>query len=1623
MKRFSILPVLLALVCTALSLTGCGGHSKPISVVITASSSTVDGSDSVTLTAAVTNDKNSAGVSWAITSGGGTLSNQTTTSATYTAPAATSSQQNITITATSVAKTTQSGTVTITVPAMPAVTSTSANLTGAVGSSFSVTLQASGGIPPFTWALGSGTTLPSCLMLKSNGTLTTASGTAPTASCAGSYTNLTFKATDSGTPTPLSVTSSPLTITIVAAPAITFTGSVPATGTYGVAFSGSAAATGGAGALTYSISAGALPQDLSLNTSTGAITGTPSKAADVGTFNFTVQASDAYGDSNTQAYSIVISYPTVTVNPATPPTGYVGSVYTTTTLTATGGNGGPYNWTWVAAAGSSLPSGLSLSTGGAITGTPTTVGTYSVVVKATDSASNSGSATLTIIVKIGVSITTSTTLPTGYVGSNYSQQLAATGGSGTGYTWSVSSGSNLPGGLTLSATGMLSGAPTATGTPSFNLTVTDSVGNKASATFTMTISPGVSVTAPTLASAYPGTAYTSAAFTASGGSGTGYTWSWAAASGSTLPSGLSLGNTTGIISGTPVNTGSTSVTSNVVVAATDSVGNMGSVTVSIIIEASVTITTPTTLPAGTVSVAYSQTLAASGGSGTGYSWSTDAAGTTSLASVGLALAPSGAVTGLSPTLGTATFTATVTDSQGHAGSATFTVSINNQLKINQTTLPPGDQGSAYSQTLTASGGSGSGYTFSATNSNLASFGISLGSNGTISGTPTANGTVSFTANVKDSSNNTAMQALTITIYGALSLPTPNPSSLPGGYTNVSYTGSVTGSGGSGNLSMAVTTALSPANGTLATGVSGATVNVTGTPTTATTESFGVTLTDSTTSNTVAQTYTIVITTPVAVGLPAPNPSSLPSATVNQTYSGSINATGGVPPYTWSINGTAVTSGGISVGNGLSASSTGASSMSISGTPTSTGTVTLTNVKVVDAANTNATQTYTITVNSAGQSVTGQISLINFCATTTPNLSIFSVTITNVGGTTFTQTVDTDNSGNYTFTAVPNGTYTITPALTNSGPSVLFYPATQQNVTVSNANVSGENFNVSLGYTVSGTVSYSGAHTGWVYVSLVNTFCSGTGGNGTSIVYPFTSGGSFTIRGVPPGSYTLQAWMDLSTLNEGAPDEADPAGSTSGLTVSTANLTGQTVTLADPTLSAPTTYPNIKAAAPIDQGVVITYGRGSVTDGNGEEMFTSYTVQWSTSTSGFSSSNQATFKAAGTAVNVWILRNGNANMTGSFSNGTAYYFKIWGSNPAGAGPSWTSSTTVTPGPPASGTGLYQVTGTITIPSSVSINSGAPLYAGLYDQNTKTAYAAVITNPSNLTGNNFTVYVPADTSYTLFGILDQNHDGLIDAGDVTNTRYNNSTISISGTTSGENATLPSANSTAIVQTASASGASTGYSLYLDLLEANKLPVAVTLTSGPNFINPVDISYCQYCGSVQFPYGFSTGATPAVGDTFKFTVTYSDGTQDTGSSSVTGAVTGWNGTNSLPSASDAPTNLLPNSTTGPVAGTRTQPTFTWTDSSNSTGPNVYYIFQLFQASGTCPSGGCLIWMIPGSNSNLNGFPSSVQSITWGVDPTGGGSTPLVTSLTSGVAYYWYLTAVDSTGNQVSTSTLYIP
>ncbi|MGA8044592.1 MAG: putative Ig domain-containing protein, partial [Terracidiphilus sp.] len=1380
-------------------LSGCGS-SAPIGVAITPASATVDGADSVKLSASVANDSKSQGVTWTAT--GGALSSQTSTSAVLTAPAATSSAQTATVTATSVSDTTKSQSITITIPATPSIT-TGSLAAATVGSAYSTSLTGSGGISPYTWTLSSGT-LPASITLSSAGVL---SGT-PMAIDAGSY-NLTFKVTDSGTPAALTATKA-LTLAINAAPAISFTTSSLATATYKAAYSASVSATGGAGTLTYNLSTGPLPAGLALSPA-GVISGTPTAA---GTFPIAITASDAFGDSQTQSYTLKVVYPPLAIAPTALPTAYVNSSYTQA-FTATGGSGTGY--TFAVANGSTLPAGLTFSAGGVLSGKPTTSGPASFGIAVTDSASNTFTGTYTLTINPAVSITTATTLPTAYVGSNYSQTLAATGGSGTGYTWAVASGSSLPAGLALSSSGVLSGKPTTAGSASFGITVTDSVSNTQTATFTLTIAPGVTINPITLPGGYQGTAYPGATFTATGGTGTGYSWSWAPASGSTLPAGLSL-STGGAVSGTPTAAG----TFNLVVTVSDSASNTASTAVTLAVQATLTVSN-TTLASATVNIAYTQALAATGGTGTGYTWSTNAAGTSSLAALNLTLASTGVISGTPTTTGTATFTATVTDSASHTGTATLTVAVYNVLTVTTSSLPSTDAGVAYTQTLGAGGGSGTGYTWSVTAgaASLTAENLAVSPTGAITGTPSGAGTATFTVQVKDSLGNTATANLSIQVFAALTLSAPS-TTVPGpGTTGGVYFGSISATGGSGSYSWTITGL--PADGLSATTAGGA-VTIGGTPTTATTVTFTASVTDTATSQAVGpNTYSIVVSNPSPLTLPAPNPSTLPSATVNQTYNGSIQASGGAGPYTWSINGVTVTGAGLALSNGLTASNSGNNTLTVSGTPTTTTAVPLTSVSVKD--NTSATAgptTYSIAVNAAGSQVSGQISLTQGCGTsaTVPPITV-SINTAPV------QTTTTSN-GSYSFASVPNGTYTITPSIT--GASSVFYPATQS-VTVNNGTVTA-NFTATLGYTVSGNVSYSGTAKGQVYFFLSSSTSSCNGSSeGTSITESaLTSGGAFTIRGVPPGSYTLLAGID--TIGEGQFDLVNPSGTTT-VSVSNASVTGVSVTMTDSVTTTPTTGPKLKAVSPTDQGVIISYK--PIADTSGTEAVSSYAVQWSTSSS-FTSPSSATFTANGDSADIWILNNGTAGITGSFTNGTAYYFRACGNAAGSCGP-WTvwggtTPAAVTAGAP-SGSGYFTVTGTVTLPSTITPTG--PLYVGFYDQNANVVYATEIASPANTSANAYTVQVPSGTSYFFFGILDQNKNGMIDVGDVSNTDTagNSTATSVTGNMTGMNLTLSGANSTAAVttynmQSTSGGGSTSFYDLNLSLREHVKLPVSVTLMS---------------------------------------------------------------------------------------------------------------------------------------------------------------------------------------------------
>src|ERR1700683_5495941 len=150
-------------------------------------------------------------------------------------------------------------------------------------------------------------------------------------------------------------------------------------GSSGQAYSGLLAATGGTAPYTWSITSGALPTGLNLAATTGAIAGMPGAT---GTFVFTAQAKDSSSTPQTASAqaSLVVTASLVIVTTSLP-TAQIQTSYSDT-LAASGGDPG---YTWAVSAGT-LPAGLSLSSAGVVSGTPTAAGTSAFTVRVVDSS-------------------------------------------------------------------------------------------------------------------------------------------------------------------------------------------------------------------------------------------------------------------------------------------------------------------------------------------------------------------------------------------------------------------------------------------------------------------------------------------------------------------------------------------------------------------------------------------------------------------------------------------------------------------------------------------------------------------------------------------------------------------------------------------------------------------------------------------------------------------------------------------------------------------------------------------------------------------------------------------------------------------------------------------------------------------------------------------------------------------------------------------------------------------------------------------------------------------------------------------------------------------------------------
>ena len=574
------------------------------------------------------------------------------------------------------------------------------------------------------------------------------------------------------------------------------------TGTLQTPYSGTITSNSPSPLASAAVYRGHLPAGLALGVSGTSVTltGNPSEA---GYFDLWIQATNTEGQSSYIYQRLAVQY----ITPLTITTGALPACVETVAYSqALQGYGGvpPYTWTSdIATSFTGLAAYISLDPStGILSGTvPSGSGlngqSGNVTFTLMDSNGNTTSKTLIMTVNNALSITTSSVAPM-TLSQAYTFAMSAAGGIPP-YSWAVTAGTLPTGtpGVTLNpSTGNLSGTPTQVGygTQSVTFQVTDSTFVSAVKTLPVTVGVVSGMTINTSGvgainrgSSYLGTLAVNGSYT------TPVSWSVTGDSPNPLPSGLSLTATvsdngaTAKIAG--LYTGTAFTGYMVKVQAVDIAGHLATATLSLTAGSNLAVSSTSPLSQGLINIAYSQQLTATGGgSPTGgaptYSWSqTGLPGGFSLSSGGL-------LTGSSPTAVNTTFSAMVADGM----SPSDTASKNLQLIISASTLaittssplPQGTAGVAYNVSLAASGGTPP-YTFQLVVGALPS-GLSLGSNGTISGTTSATGTFNFTIQVTDHVGSTSQKAFVLTIITGMTLHTGIDYTLSFSTNSLGYVG-------------------------------------------------------------------------------------------------------------------------------------------------------------------------------------------------------------------------------------------------------------------------------------------------------------------------------------------------------------------------------------------------------------------------------------------------------------------------------------------------------------------------------------------------------------------------------------------------------------------------------------------------------------------------------------------------------------------------------------------------------------------------------------------------------------------------------------------------------------------
>ncbi|WP_375480183.1 putative Ig domain-containing protein [uncultured Jatrophihabitans sp.] len=618
-------------------------------------------------------------------------------------------------------------------PAAPAINDPP-NQTTSVGATvgLQLSLVTGTGVPGYSWDLAAGT-LPTGLTLSSTGLISgVVGGSAGTNSLTVRLTD-GFGRTDTAT----------FTWTVKPAPTIITPGNQ--TSSVGTTVNLPVTSSCGYAPCTYTITG--QPAGLTINNTTGAITGSPTTAATYSSVKVTI--TDAAGaTATTSAFTWTVkAAPTVT----TP-----GSLTSTLSRPVSVGIASTCANTPCTYTITGQPAGLTINnSSGVVSGTPTTAATYSSVkVTITDAAGvTATTSAFTWAIKAGPTVTTPSN-QSSTLGTQVSLGIGSSCGN-TPCSYTLAGG---PAGLGINAsTGVISGSPTTLGVSStVTVTITDAAGAAATTSaFTWTIKAAPSVTTPNNQTSSIGAAVNLAVGSSCANTPCGYTLTGA-------PAGLSINASTGVITGSPT----TAATYGAVqVTITDAAGATATTSAfTWTVKAAPTVTTPnnqTTYVGNAVSLPVASSCA-----------NNPCTFALTGAPAGLTINnTTGVISGSPTTPGTSSVTVTITDA---AGATATTSAFSWRVYAPPSVTSPGSVGSTVNTALIqpiTSTCANSPCTYTLTG---APAGLNINpSTGTISGTPTALGTSSsVTVTVTDNGGTVASTTFSWTVYARPSVTAP-----------------------------------------------------------------------------------------------------------------------------------------------------------------------------------------------------------------------------------------------------------------------------------------------------------------------------------------------------------------------------------------------------------------------------------------------------------------------------------------------------------------------------------------------------------------------------------------------------------------------------------------------------------------------------------------------------------------------------------------------------------------------------------------------------------------------------------------------------------------------------------